>query len=238
MSSSPLKRLREMILSGELQPGERITEISLAERLGISRTPVRSALPVLEATGYIEPVGKRGYAVKTFDVEESLKALELRATLEGVAASHLAKAGASEELMAELESCLDLGDEIFKKRYVTNEDEVLYGEMNARFHGLIVSNCGSPILIDFIDRLNSAPFINPSVLVFDHVGLDHAYKLISRAHGQHHALADAIRDRDSSRAEFLFREHGNAQRDSLFSRVTKRNALVNAQKQSRGVDSE
>jgi GntR family transcriptional regulator of vanillate catabolism len=224
MNTSPLHRLREMILSGDLLPGERITEEGLAKRLGVSRTPIRSALPTLAADGYIEPVGKRGYSVKRFDGQEALKALELRAILEGVAAGYLAKAGASDEVLADLDLCLEQGDEIFRKRYLTDEDEDRYGEMNAGFHRIIVENCGSPLLIGFVDRLNEMPFINPSVLVFDQVGLDSAFDLLIRAHGQHHALAEAIRDRDAARAEAIFREHGNAQKQSLFSRADHRSS--------------
>lgn len=218
MSLSLLSQLREMILSGELQAGERITEVGLAERLGVSRTPIRSALPILEANGFIEPVGKRGYSVKKFDSGEAFKTLELRALLEGFAAKCLAQTGAADDLLADLDQCLRQGDEIFAKRFLTHEDENLYGEMNARFHDLVVKNCGSAPLIAFIEKLNHMPFISPSVLVFDHVGLDQAFDLLFRAHGQHHDLTDAIRDRDAARAEAIFREHGNAQRQSLFSR--------------------
>lgn len=227
MSSNPLHRLREMILSGELVPGERITEVGLAERLGVSRTPIRSALPILEADGFIEPAGKRGYSVKKFVPEEALRSLELRAVMEGVAAAYLAKNGASDQVLAELDVCLAQGDDIFRKRYLTLEDEDRYGEMNARFHQIVVQNCGSAPLIAFVEKLNNMPFINPSVLVFDQVGLDQAYELLFRAHGQHHAVAEAIRNRDAARAESIFREHGNAQRQSMFSRANKRNAMMN-----------
>jgi GntR family transcriptional regulator, vanillate catabolism transcriptional regulator len=233
MKSTPLQRLREMILSGELKPGERITEVGLAERLGISRTPIRSALPQLAADGYIEPVGKRGFSVKKFDSEQALKALEVRAVLEGVAARYVAQSGASDEVLAELDACLAQGDALFEKRYLTYADEERYGEMNARFHRVIVDNCGSQPLIAFVERLNEMPFINPSVLVFDHVGLEAAYDLLFRAHGQHHALVDAIRDRDAARAEAVFREHGNAQRQSLFSRAHRTRVVVGAEVRAR-----
>jgi GntR family transcriptional regulator of vanillate catabolism len=223
---SPLARLREMILTGELQPGERITEVDLSNRLGVSRTPVRSALLVLEADGYLEIVGKRGYAVKHFDGEEAFNALELRSILEGVAAQKLARKGASTTLLSALDNCLKQGDEIFSKRHLTNEDESRYGDMNATFHDLIVQHCGSQVLIDSIEKLNKMPFINPSVLVFDKVGLDKAYDILFKAHGQHHALVDAIKERDGARAEAVFREHGNAQKQSLDSRMNKDNALL------------
>lgn len=227
--STALQRLREMILAGELEPGERVTEVDLAGRLGISRTPIRSALPILAADGYIEPVGKRGFSVKKFDGAEALKALELRAVLEGVAARYLAQTGASDHVLEELDSCLAQGDELFTKRYLTYEDEERYGEMNARFHRIIVAHCGSQPLIAFVERLNKMPFISPSVLVFDHVGLAAAYDLLFRAHGQHHALAESIRNRDAARAEAVFREHGNAQRQSLFSRADRAQTMVSAE---------
>jgi GntR family transcriptional regulator of vanillate catabolism len=233
MSKSPLlNQIREMILSGELAPGERITEVGLAEKLGVSRTPIRSALPILAADGYLEPVGKRGYSVKKFIAEEALKALELRSMLEGIAAKYLAEKGASAEILKELDLCLMQGDDLFRKRCLAREDEDLYGEMNARFHQIIVENCGSAPLITFVERLNQLPFIGPSVLVFDQVGLDRAFELLFRAHGQHHDLVEAIRTGDAARAEAIFREHGNAQRQSLFSRASQRNILIQM-----GVDS-
>ncbi len=229
MTNSPLlNQICEMILSGELAPGERITEVGLAEKLGVSRTPIRSALPMLAADGYLEPVGKRGYSVKKFIMEEALKALELRTMLEGIAAKYLAEQGVSEDVLRELDLCLVQGDDIFKKRYLTREDEEGYGEMNARFHKIVVDKCGSPPLIAFVERLNKMPFIGPSVMVFDQVGLDKAFELLFRAHGQHHDLVEAVRGGDGARAESVFREHGNAQRHSLISRANQRNILLKA----------
>ena len=63
-----------MILSGELAPGERVTEQGLAQQLGISRTPIRHILPNLATQGLLEPVGKRGFAVKSFSETECWEA--------------------------------------------------------------------------------------------------------------------------------------------------------------------
>ncbi|MFK7733675.1 MAG: GntR family transcriptional regulator [Pseudomonadales bacterium] len=221
-----LKRIREMILSGELSPGARITELGLAETLGVSRTPVRNVLPVLASEGYLEAVGKRGFAVKQFDLQESLDVLELRATLEGVAARYLVNRGISSQVLSALEECLDAGDALFRKRYLTVEDEEIYGAMNARFHQTIVEHCGSQPLINMIESLNKKPFIGPSVVVFDQVGLDQAFETLFRAHGQHHDLVEALNAGDGSRAEAIFREHGNAQRHSLYSRIRDKGIMV------------
>lgn len=215
MSVSPVDRIREMIITGQLLPGERVIEADLAKRLGVSRTPIREALPLLEADGYLEVVGKRGFAVKRFDSNEAYAAMELRAVLEGVAAKYLAQNGASRETIDGLRECLETGDRIFAKRYLTTEDEFRYGEMNSKFHSLVVENCGSKPLIQFVEKLNNMPFTNPSVVVFDHLDLTQAYDELFWAHGQHHDLTRAIQDRDAARAEAIFREHGFSHRHGI-----------------------
>ena len=211
-------RLKEMILREELAPGERVTEAALAARLGISRTPVRNILPRLASEGFLRPVGKRGFVVAEFSGEEMDEALALRALLEGWAARRLAEAGASPKLLSELDECLADGDALFEKRHLDREDELRYGEMNARFHRLIVEGCGSMMLAMFIERLNNVPFVAPSVIVFDQIGLRAAFEMLHRAHGFHHDIVDAIRNGDGGRAEWLFREHANHQRSSMFER--------------------
>lgn len=219
-----MTRLKEMILSEELAPGARVTEAGLAEKLGISRTPVRNVLPRLAAEGFLKPAGRRGFAVAAFSEKEIWEALELRSVLEGWAARQLAEHGANETVLAELEACLAEGDRLFEKRYVDSDDEQQYGLMNERFHRIIVDACDTPMLGSFLDRLNRVPFVAPSVIVFDQVGLRRAFDLLFRAHGFHHAIVEAIREGDGQRAEMLFREHAKQQRESLFARRAARQA--------------
>ncbi|MXO71786.1 GntR family transcriptional regulator [Alteraurantiacibacter buctensis] len=211
-------KVKEMILREDLAPGERLTEAGLAERLGVSRTPIRNLLPMLASQGFIEPVGKRGFMVSSFGEKETFEALDLRATLEGWAARKLAEDGTSKVILAALDQCLADGDRLFEKGELTLEDENLYGAMNGRFHRLIIEACNSPILTSFLERLEHVPFVAPSVIVFDQIGLRKAFEMLHRAHGFHHAIVEAIRERDGSRAEFLFREHANHQRRSMFAR--------------------
>ncbi|EQB16044.1 MULTISPECIES: GntR family transcriptional regulator [Sphingobium] len=219
MSNTTLENtLKEMILREEFAPGERLTEAGLAERLGVSRTPVRNILPLLAAEGFLSPVGKRGYVVSAFSEREIYEALDLRATLEGWAARAIAERGADLDLLRQLDACLSEGDAIFEKHHLDREDELQYGRMNERFHQLMIDGCQSPILSMFIERLNNVPFVAPSVIVFDQVGLRHAFTMLHRAHGFHHAIVDAVRKGDGVRAEMLFREHANHQRVSMFER--------------------
>jgi GntR family transcriptional regulator, vanillate catabolism transcriptional regulator len=211
-------RIKQMILHEELKPGERLTEAAIAARLQVSRTPVRNALPALAAEGLLEPVGRRGYRVSLFGELESWQALELRGLLEGHAASLLASRGADDQVMAALEACLVEGDRLFEKRYLDAEDEQHYGEMNGRFHRIILEASALPLLQSMIERLNQVPFVAPAVIMFDEVGLSRAFEYLFRAHGVHHAIVEAIREGDGYRAETLFREHARQQRFSMFSR--------------------
>jgi len=213
---NPIQRIREMILSGELKAGERVTEIGLAERLNISRTPIRNSLPALAAEGFLESMSKRGYSVKTFSQEECRSALDLRAILEGHAARTLAEKEDKTQALQALKECLEEGDRLFEKRHLKPDDEELYGQMNARFHQTIIEHAGTELTNIFIKRLNAVPFVAPSAIAFKSLGLDKAYEHLFRAHGQHHAIVSAIQLGDGQRAEFLFREHGNAQISSLF----------------------
>ena len=78
--------LREMILQGELVPGQRIAEARVADRLSMSRTPIRQALPLLAREGLVEIAAGRGYVVRAVRPEDVGDALDVRGVVEGLAA--------------------------------------------------------------------------------------------------------------------------------------------------------
>jgi GntR family transcriptional regulator of vanillate catabolism len=209
-------QVREMILSGRMPAGQRITEVGLAELLGVSRTPIRSILPALAGEGLLEPVGRRGHAVKAFTERDSVRAIELRSMIEGLAARHVAREGASAALRTSMLECLEEGDKLFEKRYLVAEDEISYGRINDKFHSSIVADANSPLIDDFYARVKLIPFAAPSTIAFSEHGLEKAYEFLQYAHQQHHAIAAAILSGDGARAEFLFREHANQPRASLW----------------------
>jgi GntR family transcriptional regulator of vanillate catabolism len=230
--NSILTKVREMILTGVLQPGERVTEVGLAERLNVSRTPVRNVFPALAMEGLLQPIGRRGFAVKAYALKDSLEALNMRSVLEGVAAGMVAAAGPTEELKKSLLACLAEGDAIFTKRYVTADDEPRYGDMNDRFHRAIVEAANSPLVLEMYARVKLVPFAAPVTIAFDEHGLERAYELLFYAHRQHHAIVAAILGGDPSRAEFLFREHANTQRLSMWEGVKSASEVSTALKPS------
>ena len=216
MEAPVAQRIRELILDGTLTPGMRVAEAAIAERLGVSRTPVRNALPALASEGLLEPAGVRGYAVRAFSVEDSFRATELRCVLEGYAARHIAMQGASPEVMAELRQCLEDGDRIFAKGYiVVQEDEDAYARMNQRFHSIIVAASDDALLRDLIHRVYAVPFVDPGVLAFNRMSADEIFPILVSGNHQHHAIVDAIDARQPDLAETIMRGHSGPARRSL-----------------------
>ena len=209
------QRIRELIVEGALPPGTRVAEAAIAERLGVSRTPVRSALPALAGEGLLEPAGKRGYAVRNFTVEDSYRATEIRCVLEGYAARELAARDDRDDVVRELRQTLREGDAIFAKGYVVKDDESAYADMNGRFHDLIVDGARDPLLSDLIHRVYSVPFVAPNVVAFKRIPLEEIYPILTSGNHQHHAIVDAIEAGQSDLAESLMRGHSSPARRSL-----------------------
>lgn len=93
--------LREAIIVGELKPGERLMEVQLAEKMGVSRTPVREAIRKLELEGLVEMYPRKGALVANLSVKDIMDVLEVRATLDGLASS-LSAARITDEEIKEL----------------------------------------------------------------------------------------------------------------------------------------
>lgn len=207
--------LREMILRGKLAPGQRVAEAPLAEELGMSRTPVRQALPMLAKEGLLSLHETRGYVVRAFTWAEVVDAIDLRGVLEGLAARRVAERGASKAFLREVRSCLNDGDTILNKRRVEESDEARYAEMNGRFHALILEEAGSSILSAALERNGHVPFAAPQALAFDRTSLERMYDILNYAHRQHHGIVDALERGQSGRAEALMREHADTVKESI-----------------------
>lgn len=215
MDSRVAQRIRELIVEGVLPPGKRVAEAAIADRLGVSRTPVRNALPALAGEGLLEPAGKRGYAVRAFTTEDSYRATEIRCVLEGYAARELAARDDRAPIVADLRQALREGDAIFAKGHVVKEDEEGYARMNARFHDLIVGGARDPLLKELVQRVYSVPFVAPGVVAFKRIPLDEIFPILMSAQHQHHAIVDAIEAGQPDVAETLMRGHSSPARRSL-----------------------
>jgi DNA-binding GntR family transcriptional regulator len=129
LSSRAYELLRESILDGELQPGEALFEIHLADKLGMSRTPVREALQSLVREGYLEELPGRGYVVPRRSPDDLREFFELREVLEAAAARYAALRARPEEI-AELQALCD--------QYEGEAALERWNRIGAAFHGLII----------------------------------------------------------------------------------------------------
>lgn len=201
--------LRKMIASGELPAGERLAEIPTAETLGVSRMPVRIAFRTLEQEGLLSKAGARGYVVRAVSPDEIAGAVEIRGVLEGLAARQAAERGLSQEIHAALQQCLDDGDALFAKGYVTEEDLEVYHDINLRFHQLLLEASGNPAIALTLARNENLPFASVSALAVNLDDLTREFRRFNFAHMQHHTVVDALVHGQSARAELIMREHAN-----------------------------
>jgi GntR family transcriptional regulator of vanillate catabolism len=197
--------LREIVLNGEFERGARLPELSLVERLGVSRTPVRLALVRLEHEGLLRALPSGGYAVREFTQSDIADAVELRGVLEGTAARFAAERGATQR---ELRALRAVSDEIaIVVRRADYESFERYVGLNETFHAKLLDMAASPLLQRAVEGITALPFASPSAFVFSEAQLPESREILVTAHGQHCAMIEAIERRESTRAEAIGREH-------------------------------
>lgn len=188
-------RLIAEIRSGALCPGDRLTETELAERLGISRTPVREAIRALEADGLVVHVPRVGASIRRLTYPEVTELYEMRTVLEGTAA-RLAARTASDVELAEL---LSISDEMGRRQ---DDVSALYA-LNRQFHRTLLDAARNRFLLEAVAGLEKTLLILGPTTMSD-VGR------VAQAQAEHEALLAALQSRDADRAELLMRAHINA----------------------------
>ena len=207
LQETVLMQLRDLILRGEFEPGQRLAEQQLAERLGASRTPVRAALVTLEQEGLVQTNDTGGYVVRQFTASEVTDAIAVRGHLEGMAARLVAEHGVSRKLQGDLQACLAEGDRLLAVKTLTMKSYAAYAVMNDRFHALILEACGNRALQRAVALNDKLPFAPASAMLpmQGTVALDRDWMLY--AHRQHHMLFDAMQSGQGARAQALAVEH-------------------------------
>ena len=137
--------LFQYIDEGTLQPGERLTEISLAERLQVSRTPVREAIKALEVEGLVEHVPRVGVCIKKLTYQEVFELYQYRSEVEIIAAK-LAANNASDLELQEL-------SEIHEKMESKNTPPMKLKELNKLFHQCIFNSTKNRYLIQSLNMV-------------------------------------------------------------------------------------
>lgn len=139
--------LRRAILKGELKPGERLMEIALAERLGVSRTPIREAMRKLELEGLVVMIPRRGAQVANITEKDLNDVLEVRITLEQMAIEKACKLMTEEQL-----SSLYLAAKEFE-HMLPEGNLVALAEADEAFHDIIYKASDNARLIQVVNNL-------------------------------------------------------------------------------------
>jgi GntR family transcriptional regulator, vanillate catabolism transcriptional regulator len=205
--------LRDQILGGQFAAGERMSELPLVDRIGVSRTPLRLALATLEHEGLLEKLPHGGYTVREFTQAEIADAIEVRGVLEGTAARFAAERGVGRR---ELQRLVDLNEQMAAVMHLSDFDSfALYVEVNRRFHMRLLKLSGSTQLQRAWTSIVALPFASPSALVLTEVELSESRQIVRLAHSQHVSLVEAIALRQGTRAEGVAREHARISLSNL-----------------------
>ncbi len=139
--------LREAIIVGELKPGERLMEIQLAEKMGVSRTPVREAIRKLELEGLVEMLPRKGAHVADLSTKDIMDVLEVRSTLDGLASS-LSAARITDDEIKELKHVLAQFDNFVEKNNIHGSIK-----KDVEFHDIIYRSSRNEKLIQISNNL-------------------------------------------------------------------------------------
>jgi DNA-binding GntR family transcriptional regulator len=188
------EHLKAAIVEGRLAEGQRLVESKTAARLGISRTPVREALLLLEREGLVKRRRRGGFTVQGLTREDLEETFGIREVLESYAARLAAQKHVSGDLVP-LEGKIDQF-----QRHLDRGDLAALTEINTAFHDLLYGLSRSPRLIRMIHGLRD-PIYRYRRVILRHEGL------ARRSNADHREMLTRIRQRDADGVERLVRRH-------------------------------
>lgn len=200
-------KLREAIHNGAFKPGELLRQEELARKFGISRAPLREALPRLEADGIIVLRPRRGYAVVELDPIEIQDIFDLRLTLEEKAV----REAVARRNPADIARVRDLLRQMKELRPATADERRQWSDLNTQFHEAITSAAGRKHLTRMVSNLRS--LVEPYIRYDVNMAGD-----VSNADREHELLVDAYATGDVETAARLIHEHIQSTADRLMGR--------------------
>ena len=188
------EELKRQILVGEIAPGTRMMEVDLAEEMGVSRTPVREAIRKLEKEGLVTIEPRRGAYASDISIKDILDVLEVRQTLEGMAASLAARKVTEEEKQDFIRA-----NSAYKAAILSgNTDEIIKND--EYFHQLIVNYSDNKTLTQLLSQVQEL------ALRFRYIYYDD-FSRYERMPKEHEEIEEAILSGDIAKAKIVAEEH-------------------------------
>ena len=187
-----LETIRDAILKGTLKPGERVSEPELAERFGISRTPIREAFRQLESEGYLEVVPRKGAVVASLSERDVVEFYSIKSILEG----HAARIAAERMSERDLERLEAINAKL--EQIAADGDIKAFFRVHNEFHELFIKASGNDKLAELINQL---------VLKFNRLRLASLAQpgRMNISVQEHRKIIEAFRQHDGDKAENLVR---------------------------------
>lgn len=198
--------LRKAILTGSLKPGERLMEVHLANKLGVSRTPIREAMRKLELEGLVVMIPRRGAEVAQITEKSLNDVLEVRKALDALSVE-LACERITEEEIAELETACEEFEQATK-----GKDASVIAKADVRLHDIIVQATGNQRLLQLVNNLSEQMYRYRFVYIKDESQHE---KLIE----EHKEIYESILIRDKERASAAARLHIDNQEKSIIRQI-------------------
>ncbi len=199
MESRPIREiayevLKHAIITGDIPAGERIVETDYADRLHISRTPLREALRKLERDGLVEYVPRRGVVVRAFTIEDVEQIYTIRNALEMLTLPAIIKKATGEDI-ASLRAQLDEMDALVAAR-----DIETLSPLTRAFHAQLTRLCGQNRILRVIEGQDEY------ITRFSAMAINRESRL-EEAHREHHQLVDYVEARDLDSFRSLMQRH-------------------------------
>lgn len=204
--------LRQAILKGELKPGERLMEIALAERLGVSRTPIREAMRKLELEGLVVMIPRRGAQVANITEKDLNDVLEVRIALENMAIEKACTHMTEEEM-----SRLWIAAKTFE-RTAAEGNLVKMAEADVVFHEIIYQASDNKRLLQVLNNLREQIYRYR----VEYLKEEETRNLLVK---EHEALTNAIKARDVKQAQEIAFQHIENQRKGIIKSIGTENEV-------------
>lgn len=200
------KTLRQAILTGELKPGERLMEIHLANRLGVSRTPIREAIRMLELEGLVTMIPRKGAEVSRISKQDISDVLEVRASLDALAV-RLCCERITEEEMQKLEEATKAFSEA-----VALGDLTAVAQADVDYHDIIVNASKNKRLFQMVFNLAERAYRYRLEYIKDKSSHENLIK-------EHQEILDYIKKKDAANAEKAIIKHVQNQERAIISQL-------------------
>lgn len=205
--------IKQAIILGKYKPGMRLTELSLAEELKLSRTPVREAIKQLTSEGLIIPLS-RGISVRDFNEKDLRQIYNLRALLESYAAMEAAFHRTEENLL-KMEDSNDTYEKAVKQYHESNEASVRnIVQANSVFHEAILEASKNEHLRFHLSKVVVVPLVFRSFNYYDE-------NQLLRSLDAHKTILEAIKNQEPERAKIALHEHILQGRDHVLKHLEK-----------------